>query len=246
MSRIYFHFKGQDDCEIAGSERAHAGCLVDRLAIGALGLDYSESSLFQAIRPKIKTKVSYDWRIGLRTLGMDAWFELPDGQKIDRWPVYLNTALSVGSRPARLLVFLHAQCEIHLWVAGKNRAWLVEIIKEGLESGVMRKGLRGYSMGWPKLIEALQESDQEPVVTSYSVCDRFPNSLLSNWDPEGKEDDDGDGWYDLPWETQWDSSFESIQKMELTPEKFSDPRSFAPKLNGFDVLELLDAAQVEA
>jgi hypothetical protein len=43
----------------------------------------------------------------------------------------------------RFLARLHGQCEVHGWVAGKNRAWLADIIETGRETAILRD-----DMGW--------------------------------------------------------------------------------------------------
>jgi hypothetical protein len=110
-----------------------------------------------------------------------------------------NTALRLGSDAVKLLVRLDMSCEVHTWVDGPNRLWLAGIIEAGRKSGVLRLG-----MGWEKVVELLRNRDDQPVVTSYSVCDSFPNMAVADWTPpEGFEGEPSDAWGELPREDRW-------------------------------------------
>jgi hypothetical protein len=95
----------------------------------------------------------------------------------------LNTALVAGSDPVRLLARLTGQCELHTYVEGPHRAWLADIIKEGLGTGVLRRfgpDVENDHVGWPAVEALLGERDDGPVVVSDSVNpEGFP--LLCPW-----------------------------------------------------------------
>lgn len=138
-----------------------------------------------------------------------------------------------GGDSLKLFARLHAQCEIHAWVAGKNRAWMAKIIAEGLESGLYRQ-----NVGWDQVIEMLGRSKTEPVVTSYSVCEQFPSREVANWE----DDNDGDDWYDLDSETRWKLAMKGLKnktgKLELTPKW--DRYRFGDGKTVFDLLKVCD------
>jgi hypothetical protein len=163
------------------------------------------------------------------------------------------------TEPVQLAARLHAQCEIHAWVDGPNRAWLADIIDEGVETGIMRPHPDMDDIektGWQAVTTLLRRTDSEPVVTSYSVCEQFPNSYASTylppW-PEGvteewdaltekqqrERETLSDAWYDLPGGEQWRMGMEwlRVQRggLELEPEGFYD-FGFG---NGFSWLDLI-------
>lgn len=174
MSRIYFH--SQDGtAEVRGSERAHAGVTCANLALVMLHLDpFRTDRILQFIAPShYLHKSSLDramksfetcFAIGELT------FNLPDGTTADAFTVGLDTCLTVGSDVVKFMARLHGQCEIHGYVEGPNRRWLADIVDQGLDDGLLRR-----ESGWESVVKLLLSADDKPVVTSYSVCDGFPN-----------------------------------------------------------------------
>lgn len=129
------------------------------------------------------------------------------GVQLDTSNVELNTALVAGSDPVRLAAKIHGWCETHCYVEGPDRKWLADIIDEGLRAGIYRRGLwwvdrpcdgpaenepdRQWSdQGWGDVLDLLRESDDGPVVLSYSVTDSFPNREVAGWEPPPMPD----GW----------------------------------------------------
>lgn len=174
------------------------------------------------------------------------------GHRLRSSNVGLNTALAAGSDPVRLAAKLHGWCEIHAWVEGPDRAWLAGIIDEGLRAGMYRKGLwyadqpdgardKWSPLGWEQVLELLRARDDEPVVTSYSVCDQFPNQDVADWEPtvnpswvpdwavtDGRNEWDEmsaaeqdsyrrdharDSWYDLPAERRWELAMAGLRRV---------------------------------
>jgi hypothetical protein len=163
--------------------------------------------------------------------------------------VELNTALAVGSDAVALAAKIHGWCESHCWVEGPDRAWMAGIIDAGLAMGMYRRGIwyepekgaekQWSSQGWESVTELLRSRDDGPVVLSYSVCDRFPNRHISDWEPPfdagwkpdwadgddraewdektAEEKDDyqretrHDEWYDLPFEQQWQPAMDALR-----------------------------------
>lgn len=107
------------------------------------------------------------------------------GHALHSSDVRLNTALAAGSDVIALAAKIHGSCEIHGWVDGPDRKWLADLIDDGLHAGIYRQGLwyeatpggeRKWSdQGWGDVTALLRETDDGPVVMSYSITDWFPN-----------------------------------------------------------------------
>lgn len=219
MSRIYFHFDDEDSVEILGPERAHFGIMSEDFAKGILGLapgyGYG-SNLIEKLAPFINpnhplTDIpprTAEWDRTLSTalnlFGRDEVFAWK-GHAFPAIDLVANTVLAVGSDPMRLGVKINLLCEVHGYVMGYHRGWLADLIEEGYEEGLYRKGywradnkhamdeLAGIditqeamvfkSMGWPELITKLREGRSGPVVMSFSVTEGFPNENAAGWMP---------------------------------------------------------------
>lgn len=211
MSRIYFDTEKSGSVHVAGAERHWAGYLSDKIACAALGVDgflSPEDPLVRAARPAWSGSLEYFGR-ALSYGGCQ--LALPNGSLVDSWHVLLNTAMSVGSPAVQILTTIHAQCEVHGWFAPGSFAVVAQTIQLGLGTGVMRRG-----HGWEDLAAFLMRVE-EPVVMSYSVCERFPGV-----DEEGAQH-------------SWAEAFQAIRENEITPLRLSNPRRFGAGLNGFDV-----------
>lgn len=240
MSRIYFHSR-DDETEVHGSERAYMGGLVNDALLAGLWLNHDfqkDERLLRLMKLVPSSKDQY-WNGNPRyfetflsgTTGSNDAFEF-DGKKINFWCCSLNTLLAIGSDPMKLAARLHAQCEIHAFVEGPNREWLADIMEEGRASGIFRA-----NQGWEETIKHLRSRDDEPVVTSYSVCDQFPNpeicSERGTWvlpDKEIYEGEPWDAWYELSAEEQWESGLKAIRDpeygCELRPDRWEFPEMF--------------------
>lgn len=188
MSRVYFHSQ-HGTAELRGSERAYADFIVTSLTTAAL--DYGawpgrSDPLEQFIRNGPRDPKD----LGMHLRHSNTHFELPDGQKIDGFALTLNTAVIVGNDVIRLLARLHGQCEVHGYVEGPHRAWLASVISRGRADNILRS-----DAGWEAVGALLASRDDEPVVTSYSVTDQFPNAYVAGY----TDDTRGvDTWYELP------------------------------------------------
>ena len=226
MSAIYFHSQSADKVRVSGRERANAGQIVDGIALGVLRPDDCWWQDRDRLLASMDPPLPWEWApargvaLYLRTSDERLSFRLDDGSRARAWDVRLNTAMRLGSRPVRLMTRLHGQCEVHAWVAGQNRAWLAEIVDEGLRDGVMRTG-----MGWDKVATLLRTRDDEPVVTSYSVCDQFPNN--------------GE-----PWETAMPALAASGGGLEIKPDDF-DTFYFGAGVSAMDLLSRLPGVTKE-
>lgn len=155
------------------------------------------------------------------------------GVRLHTTDIGLNTALLAGSDQVALAAKIHGWCVKHTWLEGPDRAWLADLIEQGMESGLYRAG-----MGWdgpatehgsgPGVIPFLRACDDEPVVLSHSVDDSFPNSSVGDWMPpwpEGVARDwnalteeqqaqrsrRDEEWYELPDERQWEISMAGLR-----------------------------------
>ncbi|MGW0578324.1 hypothetical protein ACWD25_20665 [Streptomyces sp. NPDC002920] len=218
MSRIYFHSPTRD-AELRGSERRWMSGLVEDLTIGILRLD--DATRFDRLlslvgpghyvarhadREGPGAPITTAYRLGFFH---DDSHTTPlmqhRGRRIDTFSLTLNTAMLLGNEQVRLAGRLHGQCELHAWVEGPNRAWLADVMQAGVDSGIYRRrlpyrdGPRGElkwsDQGWDDVVALLRERDDEPVVTSFSVTDQFPNP-----GPDGQY---GDDWHDLDAAEQW-------------------------------------------
>ena len=251
MSRIYFHTKDPDleDAVLAGAERAWFNWLCNHLAIGVLNLRGFRRG--EDLGPFLREPLPKD-EYGINALETSiliGWRDSPfayRGEPINAFSLLLNTALAIGSGPLRLAARLHGQCEIHAWVAGPDRAWLADLIDEGLASGVMRRSLgaepggKPWSMGWEKVTALLRAASDTPIVTSYSVCDQFPSYQLIEADglSDERRDAASDAFYDLPYDEQWDRAFAALpgaSMLQLRPDDWSTYR-FGHELSILDLL----------
>lgn len=249
MSRIYFHTPTAE-AEVSGTERAWMGCLTDDLGLALVdGHTIRRIAEWATIRfpdgqdvSAIRTDMDLVYRFRLYARHTrDRPLITYQGHPVPTWDLTLNTCLRIGSPPVQLAARLHAQCEIHAWVDGPNRAWLADLIGQGLTSGVFRGRIADRATGWESVTELLRSRDDEPVVTSYSVCDQFPHAGASTWmpawpegiprrwdaltEPQQRERSAREEtWYDLPDEEQWQHGMDYLRtgtgSLELQPGKF--------------------------
>lgn len=207
MSRIYFH-SPSGDAEVLGAERAHLGVLVNDISERHLRShehryleplrELASGSYLEPDKPSFLGSFITAFRVrGDKVL---TW----RGHEIDAFAMALNTAVELGGEKMRLIARLEGQCEIHCYVEGGNRAWLADLIEDGLDAGLLRQG-----MGWegppgtrhgkgPGVIPLLRSRDDEPVVTSYSVERGFPYASFVSMPPP-PEDWRPDGWTEQEW-----------------------------------------------
>lgn len=235
MSRVYF-VDAVEEVELRGSERAHMGVTVDEFAFGLLdGTRRSGSKYDKDVRTVMTDKTRAQWDGGYGRMNHTeslrifmsgiSWGEdrlFTDGTVEDSaWRIALNTVHAAGSDPMKLFARLHAQCEIHCWWEGKDRAWIAKIMEDGRRIGLYRD-----DQGWDEVIDFVKRRDDSPVVTSYSVCDEFPEAglvveqglLELPDDPNYPGEKDWDHWYELSNEERWDLGMKALRKQEKAPE----------------------------
>lgn len=217
MSRIYFSTETAE-AAVRGSERAFAGVMASDICVAIIRASVPDDVILSMV-PEGHYLLQFDKIRALEQFG--SWFRvniggerlrLADGESIDPFTLSLNTAIAVGSDPLRLLARLHGQCEIHAYAEEANREWLAGIVQAGMSSGLCRK-----DAGWEAVVELLLGDSRGPVVTSYSVCEGFPNETVAGWESVTEDD-----WYELPEAERWAKGIEGLrsrpkQGLEMKP-----------------------------
>ena len=138
------------------------------------------------------------------------------GEHFNKDSLVYNTALDMGADIIKLMVRLQAQGELHLYIEEQDRIFVTDIIDQGLKTGLFRQG-----QGWGSVKEHIKNIDEHPgaVVTSFSICDPFPNPHLTNMSEEK--------WYDLSPYQQWTEALKELRLLygtgtgiRLQPEDF--------------------------
>jgi hypothetical protein len=256
MSRIYFHSKGFDEAEVSGSERAHMDIFTSDLAISTLRpyLIDSCGNMKYPILKHLKDPNYFNsfidnhnefkniFEVSFRSSVGGGMTFLYKEQEISSIALGLNTAMVLGNDAVKLMARIHAQCENHTYVKPENFEWISKIITQGLNLKIYRQ-----NNGWEELIELLKVA-KEPIITSYSVADYFPNSTIANHNIicECNENDFcecDDSWEKLTHDEQWDKSWENLEKntgfLELKPDDWNT-FFFNAELTTLDIIELID------
>lgn len=252
MSLITFNSLS-GDAHVRGPERFQFGAYVASSLLVALRLDR-----------EIRTDLDREWALRiarlipsmglahpdrvaylpvyLRNCDQREFFDLGDRDRIDLFSLALNTLIATGSDPMILAARIHGQCEIHCYVEGPNRKWLAEIVERGRAFGIYRA-----EAGWDSVARLLRLENDKPVILSHSVSDDFPNLRLTEksgiWArPEG--DEDGNSWYDLSPEEQWDYSLIGLRKenrLELKPDDWTGYWFGESQVTAYHVAEIAAA-----
>lgn len=248
MSCIYFHTPTQET-HLAGAERAWLKHLTEETGASAWGLErarWDHVEKLMAMMSKhpadnqwfnylpLKFEAAQEDRTradefiaSLRTALSVRGIELDvGGQKLYTSSVELNTALAIGSPALQLAAKIHGWCETHAYIEGEDRAWVADIIDQGLEARIYRGVLRTtdrdsnpitIDVGWSRVQELLRSRSDEPVVMSYSVCEAFPNNtVIDDWyDSAEKESEHmalSEKWDELDNAEQWDLAMPALRK----------------------------------
>lgn len=239
MSRVYFHTP-TETVEVYGTERAWMAELCRKVAGGAFRMVNwekrkrllpADSSVHRHEQLGIVPAVDYAFDSYLGSFMGD---HFTDGEEV--FSCVLNTCLDLGSDALALCARIHGQCELHGYVEPQDGEFIASIIERGLESSVMRETLtsggKTYDNGWREVCRVLRKG--ELVVSSYSVCEGFPNQWVAleggTWQKpicptcgdrgsvdneceicggEGRLDDT---WYDLSAEMQWSLASQALVK----------------------------------
>lgn len=249
MGRILFHEQGFPNLVISGSERAYADLLTRKLFLALFDFDgdvpSSPAWQRQIFSPKLKQAAEHLTNDAAKervnqmlsfSFGDQGLLEV-DGKNIDIFSLTLNTAIAAGSDPIKLLARIHGSCELHGWIDGPDRAWLAAIVEDGLRSLVLRP-----DHGWEALMERLLARSDRPLVSSFSVCDSFPNRHTAReggWTPDPSNED---AFYELSSDEQWRLALAGLRAetnrstRQLRPDHWSAYR-FAHKYSVFDLIQ---------
>lgn len=223
MSRLYFHTETEGDAELLGAERHHMAAVVSDVALAFMP-HLNDPRLAAVVLPEVwatygTIRNERLWRAAINH-GPASFFHR-DGQPLGTFELLLNTVLSIGNDALCLFARLHAQSEIHCYVEGPDRAWMADLVDEGLKSGIYRQGV-----GWDKVRELLASGDAHPVVCSHSSSESFPNRYAAQWEPPQNDegDPDEDAWYELPNDEQWRLGLAGLRDepgrgLQLAPER---------------------------
>jgi hypothetical protein len=253
MSRIYFHGE-HGEAEVYGPERHYMGGICADLFVMALNLEHDwdspehPSPIRRILSPThYAADPRYKGREFARTLGTalrvgsDETSLVVEGKRVDVFAATLNTAYVMGSDATKLMARLHGQCELHAYVEGPNRAWLAAMIERGRETDVLRP-----NMGWEATVELLRSRDDCPVVTSYSVCEQFPNAHVADWNaPIDEESGEKvwDDWYDIEEAERWRLAMEGLRAqgsgLELKPDNW-ETFYFRDRVNGYQLRRIAE------
>ena len=225
MSRIYFHSQ-HGEAEVYGSERAYMGIRARDFFVAMLDAWDADDPITKLWPTGTFCPERYHVSGGNLYFKQDMELACGGyreanitiaGKPYDLLSIVANTALVGGGDALGLMARIHAQCEVHGYVEGPHRAWMADIIERGRADHILRS-----DMGWESVVELLRSRDDGPVVTSYSVCEGFPNSGVTDW----KDEHDGDDWYELSSEAQWNMALRGIREingLEWNPEWFFEP-----------------------
>ncbi len=250
MGKILFH-SPESRVEVQSCERARMGAKIASWFYSSLDVPRfpkSDNPFFDLI-PKgcylanqlqdvVGSWLNFECSLKVWLAVGEAYFEI-GGYKVDVFGMQLNTAYLMGSDAVKLMTRLHGQCELHCYVEGQNREWLAGIIEKGLKTSVYSQG-----QGWESVIGLLRNGSKSTVVTSFSVCDEFPNPVIANFQPCTNEfgERDWDAWYSLQPHVRWEKGLEGLRRskawLELSPETW-DSFYFSHGWDAFKLNQLL-------
>lgn len=248
MSCVYFHTPTQET-HLAGSERAWLKTLTEGIGRSAWNLDFTGWDNAKRIMAMYSTdagdnrhaeyvpiqfedarqdprgiqKFLTSLNLALSARGLD--FKVK-GVKLHSSSVELNTTLAVGSPALQLAAKIHGWCETHAYIEGEDRAWVADIIDQGLKARIYRGALHStdregkpaiYDVGWERVQDLLRTRDDEPVVMSYSVCETFPNSeVIDDWYAGAEKESEhmalSEKWYELDDDEKWARAMPALRK----------------------------------
>lgn len=238
MSRIYFH-SPSGTSEVRGAERAHFGNTCRDVALALLHVHFHDDPIQHLLPPGHYLRETFDPR-SFRSwfaVGDDQGFVLPDSRRVLPFTVALNTVAVAGDDVLRFMARVHGQCELHGYIEGAHREWFADLIAQGRDDRLLRA-----EMGWESVATLLRSRDDEPVVTSYSVCEQFPNPSIAGW----HDNRYGDGFYELPPEERWSRALAGLRAsedgLEWIPDRWQMFR-FGDGITAMEVREIADAVR---
>ncbi len=184
MSYIGFHLEDGKEIRVSGRERGRWAQTIGGIAKTAYAIYTSAHPLFgHASEVYVREAPQNEPRYAVDR--MDTWLTIADSDAEwafgeDRYPVWnvaVNTALAIGAPMLGLATRLHAQCELHAWIARQDAAYMAGVIRDGLACGFFSRDPMGYE-GWEPVVCALDKG-RGNLVTSYSVSGCWPSQELA-------------------------------------------------------------------
>lgn len=239
MSSVLFDTRDGRRARLSGSEYVYMTMLVGDILCATLPMSSSITTNYIVEGHYLLNSMrkggigSPDWEASLRAavhaLGDRSTVFSYKGKPVTTFALSCNTVMAIGNHVMAFVAKFAGAAAAHLLIEGHNKEWLAQVIREGLDIGVLRS-----QMGWDEVIALLEAGDPEPVVTHFSGTDSFPRydwRLLD--EPLGQEE-----WHDLPEEERWDLSEEFLRETKphliLTPETLRS--RFEHDLTIFDIL----------
>jgi hypothetical protein len=231
MSAVIFE-SAHGEALLRGAERAYLGNVCSNAATAFTFATLGEDRVAELL--DIPRSVEGRWRFPLEdqvraTLAgiMDRTFEY-HGDTINAWEFGLNTALAGGGDFLRLAARMHAQCEIHAWIAAEDCLWFADMIQRERDTGTLRA-----DVGWEAVIQLLIRNTRQtrpdpfPVVMSYTVTGRWLDRLTAGMGE--------DAFAALDTQQQWEWCVPHLKEsMRIQPEDWHRYR-FGDCLTAFDI-----------
>lgn len=262
MSYLAFHTR-QDEIRLTGVEVQHIPAQAIEVLVRKLACDYGP------VRRALGANGSNDLGPHLRYLIGGGIVEIPTGLpqrptlRVDLFNLALDSWV-VRHPEARILAWLYHGCGRHVWVGGPDRNTFADRLQVALDAGLARPDMGdptgdihigdivlpgGDRVGWEEVIAWLR-AGHDPVITSVSVADPWPNRYLpvdaGVWHPDTAEDDDqgddDDPWDRLDHTTQWNLCWQALTKLQPSRQwRADDDTWWSPY-----TLDRLDAALRQA
>lgn len=211
MSTVYFRQADGQVAELRGTERHWAAWTIEKMCKAAMpAISTYRTQDEHPIGRLLADKVNWpQWKLSdllVHMVAREPKILTPMGE-ISGFALLNNTALLLGSDALKVLVHLHAACEVYTWIAGKNRKWFAGMLRRGRAENILRS-----RQGWEGVIEFLEQTDASPVVLSYSVCDSFPSAYAAGLSLEEGERQD---WNEKSFSERWDICMARLVAAEL-------------------------------
>lgn len=239
MSSILFDTRDGRRTRLSGSEYIYMSMLVGDTLCAILPMSSSITTNYIVEGHYLLNSLrkggigSPDWEASLRaavhTYGDRSKLFSYKGKPVTTFALSCNTVMTIGNHVMAFIAKFAGAAAGHLLIEGHNKWWLAQVIRDGLEIGVLRS-----RMGWDDVIALLEAGDPEPVVTHFSGSDSFPRydwRLLDK--PLGEAE-----WSELSEEERWDLSEEFLRetKPHLILTDATLRSKFEHELTIFDIL----------
>lgn len=239
MSSILFDTRDGRRARLSGPEYVYMCTLVGDILCATLPMSSSITTNYIVEGHYLLNSMrkggigSPDWEVSLRAAvhayGDRSKLFSYKGKAVTSFALSCNTAIAIGNHVMAFIGKFAGAAAGHLLIEGHNKEWVAQVIREGLNIGVLRS-----RMGWDDVIALLEAGDPEPVVTHFSGTDSFPRY---DWRLPDEPLDQNE-WSDLSEEERWDLSEAFLRETKphliLTPETLRS--KFEHDLTIFDIL----------